>query len=115
MKPNIFLIILSVLISALAGYGFYAANPDEAFRLLLTIGSALCLAVTLTGTLGIKFESKSGNINFRLVSLIFFIIFLISNIIFGIAGVKQAPYIIINGIFLLIYAIVEYGIIRANK
>ena len=115
MKANFFLSILSVLISALAGYGFYAANSGEQFCLLLAIGSGLCFAITLIGALGIKIEGRSGNINFRIVSIIFFSIFLLSNLIFGFAGVKIAPYIIINGILLLIFAIIEYGIVKSNE
>ncbi len=114
MKPNIFLIIVSVLISTLAGYGFYAANSGEAFCLLLSLGSGLSFAATLIGTLGVRPKEKKGNVNFKVVSCIFFVLFLISNLVFGFIGMKVAPYIIVNGIILLVYAIIEYGIIKSN-
>lgn len=115
MKPNIFLIIVSVLISGLAGFGFYAANSGETYCLLLTIGSSLCFTVTLICCLGIKIEGNRVNINFKILSAIFFIIFLIINLIFNFSGIKVAPYIIINGISLLIFSIIEYGILKSNK
>jgi hypothetical protein len=114
MKANVFLIIVSLLISALCGYGFYAANSSETFCLLLAFGSGICLGITLIGTLGIKVESRTGNVNFRVVSAIFFVLFLISNLIFSFAGVKVAPYIVINGILFLIYSIIEYGIVKTS-
>lgn len=115
MKPNIFLIVVSVLIAALSGYGFYAANSGEAFCLLLSFGSGLTFATTLSGTLGIRPKERAGNVNFKIVSAIFFVLFLISNLLFGFIGMRVAPYIIVNGIILLIYAIIEYGIIKSNE
>ena len=115
MKPNIFLIIVSVLIAALSGYGFYAANSGENFCILLSLGSGLTFATTLIGTLGIRPKERAGNVNFKIVSAIFFVLFLISNLLFGFIGMKLAPYIIVNGIILLIYAIIEYGIIKSNE
>lgn len=112
MKGNIFLTVTAILISVLAGYGFFAANSGEPYTLLLSVGSGLCLAISLVGTFGVKIEEKSANINFKVVSAIFFVLFLITNLIFGFVGVKIAPYIIINGILLLIYAIIEYGIVK---
>lgn len=115
MKPNIFLIIVSVLIATLAGYGFYAANSGENFSLLLSLGSGLTFAITLIGTLGIKPKERAGNVNFKIISAIFFILFLISNLIFGFTGMSVAPYIIVNGVILLIYMIVGYGIIKSKE
>ena len=115
MKPNVFLIIVSLLISALAGYGFYAANSGEDFALLLSIGSGICLAVSLIGTLGIKSEERTLNVNFRVVSALFFLVFLASNLIFGFAGVRVAPYVIVNGVLLLIYLTIEYGLVKSVK
>lgn len=115
MKGNIFLIIIAILVSALGGYGFYAANSAEIFVLLLSIGSALCFAITLIGLLGIKTEAKSGGTNIKVLSAIFFVLFLISNLIFSFTAIKIAPYIIINGILLLIYLVCVYGIVKSGK
>lgn len=114
MKVNAFLTAVSALISTLAGYGFYAGNSDEPFCLLLAIGSGLCLAVSLAGTLGIKVENEVGNVHFRIVSAIFFILFLICNLVFAVVGVRVAPYIIICGILLLAWSIIEYGIVKSK-
>lgn len=115
MKGNVFLIIIAILVSALSGYGFYAANSSENLVLLLSIGSAVCFAVTLIGLFGIKTEAKSGGANIKALSAIFFALFLISNLIFSFTAIKIAPYIIINGILLLIYAVCVYGIVKSGK
>jgi hypothetical protein len=44
---------------------------------------------------------------------VFFIIFMISHIIFSLVPVVFAPYIIINGILLLVYVIVFYAVAKA--
>ncbi len=115
MKPNIVLIIISVLIAALIGYGFYAANSGETNVLLLTFGSGICLALALTGALGIKFERAEAKVTIAVTSGIFFIVFLISNLIFAFTKVVPAPYIIVNGILLLMYILICYGLSKANK
>ena len=47
MKCNVFLTIIAILLAALIGYGFYAANKTETYVLLLTVGSGLLSALTL--------------------------------------------------------------------
>ena len=108
MRANIFLVAISVLISALSGYGFYAANAGEDFCFLLSIGSGLA-------AIGIKTNAGRGTVNFKIVSAIIFILLLISHLIFGFTAVRPAPYVIINGILILIYAIIEYGIVKSDS
>ena len=38
-----------------------------------------------------------------------------SHLIFGFTAVRPAPYVIINGILILIYAIIEYGIVKSDS
>ena len=115
MRANIFLVAIPVLISALSGYGFYAANAGEDFCLLLSIGSGLSFAITLSAAIGIKTNAGRGTVNFKIVSAIIFILLLISHLIFGFTAVRPAPYVIINGILILIYAIIEYGIVKSDS
>ena len=106
MKCNIFLTVASVLIAALIGYGFYAANSSESFVWLLCSGAGITSVLTLTGT---------GGINITALSSIFFVLFLICNLVFAFTAVKVAPYVIINGILLIIYTIGMYGIIKTKQ
>lgn len=114
MKCNIFLTVASVLIAALIGYGFYAANSSESFVWLLCSGAGITSVLTLTGIFGISTKGRTGGINITALSSIFFVLFLICNLVFAFTAVKLAPYVIINGILLLIYAIGIYGIVKSK-
>lgn len=115
MKCNVFLTAASVVIAALIGYGFYAANTGEQFVLLLSIGAGVTSAFTLTGLLGISTAGRTGGANIKVLSSIFFALFLISNLIFGFTAVKIAPYVIVSGILFVIYSICIYGIIKSRQ
>jgi hypothetical protein len=114
MKVNFVMLLIALAIAALAGYGFFAANSDEEFHLLLAAGSALTIFLTLGGLLALSVPD-GGSANIKVTSAIFFVVFLVEQLIFGIFGVREAPYIIVTGILLLIFILVNYGIIRALK
>ena len=115
MKFNVFLSVIAVLIAGLIGYGFYAANSGEGFVWLITFGSGICMALSLIGILTVSTKGRAGGINIKALSSIFFVVFLISNLVFTFTTIKLAPYIIINGILLLIYAVSTYGIIKSRQ
>lgn len=115
MKCNVFLTIASVLIAALIAYGFYAANSGEQLVILLSAGSGISSAITLTGILGISTKGRTGGANIKALSLIFFILFFVSHLVFGFTAVKVAPYVVINGIIFIIYSICVYGIIKSRQ
>lgn len=60
-------------------------------------------------------KGRAGGINIQALSSIFFVVFLISNLVFTFTTIKLAPYIIINGILLLIYAVSTYGLIKSRQ
>lgn len=115
MNIKLIPLIIALAIASLCGYGFFAISGQISNRLLLTIGSGLSLGLTLIGTLALNVKGHGGTGNIRVVSLIFFVIFLLSNIIFSFVGVPQAPYIIVNGIILLVYLLSVYGITKSRK
>ena len=114
MKGNIFLIIIALVIAALAGYGFYAANSGEQYVFLIAGGAGIKFASTLAGLIGLSTDGRAGGMNIKALSLIFFVLFLVSNLVFSFTAVKPAPYIIVNGILLLVYAAGFYGIVKSG-
>ncbi|MCR5219283.1 hypothetical protein [Treponema sp.] len=72
-------------------------------------------ALTLAGIFGISTKGRTGGINIQALSSIFFVLFLICNLVFAFTAVKLALYVIINGILLLIYAVSTYGIIKSRQ
>ena len=108
MKANIFLTIISVMLAALIGYlAFHIASGDENDA-ICGIVSGVGFAATLVPVMGLQYESGRLGVNIRIVSFIFFAIFLISNFCFAGFGVKMPYYIIVNGIMLMIYLAIFY-------
>ena len=114
MKINLFLLLIALVIAALAAFGFYAANNEEVYRLLITIGAGLSLLITLGGVLALS-SPNGGSLNIKITSVLFFIALLVEHLIFSFTAVKLAPYVIITGILLLLFVLIIYAINKALK
>ena len=114
MKINFITLIISFAIAGLIAFGIYAGNNDETYRILITMGAGISLFITLSGMLAVSSPNGSA-LNIKVVSVLFFIAFLLEHIIFSLAGVAMTPYIIITGILLLFYVLICYSILRALK
>lgn len=109
MKINWFLFVVSFFIAALSGYGFYAGSSN----LFLTFGAGISLFATLAGILSVSFGRGSANI--KALSVLFLIIMLAEHLVFAFVGFRIAPYIVITGIFILLYLVFFYGIAKTLK
>lgn len=109
MKINWILVLISLGISALAGYGFYAGTEN----MFLTFGSGVFLFVTLFGMFAISFGR--GNTNIKVLSGIFFVLALAEHLIFVFLGFRQTAYIVITGILFLLYLLIFYGVVKILK
>lgn len=114
MKINIVLATIAVAISALIAYALYSwCGMDEA-QLLIAIFGGATLCCTITTTLGISFERSRTTVNIKVVSGVFAMLFLISNIIFCCVTSFTYPlYVILNGLLLLMWILIIYSIHRA--
>ena len=115
MKVNPFFLLISFAVASLAGYGFFAANSGKTYQLLLTIGAGFLIFITFSGMVAIQSAGGRGSVsNIRVLSMVFFVISIIINIIFSFITLgSPASYIITNGILFLIYILIVYSIIRA--
>lgn len=93
---------IALAVSLLIAYGFYSFHDYET-KLLLSTGSFLFLATTLFFSIATVFEQQHSNSNIRVVSVIFFVVALISNLIFSVTSFSIPSYIVVNGILLLIF------------
>jgi hypothetical protein len=107
------MLIIALGIAGLAAFGFFTANKGEDTQIIITIGSGLMLFLTLAGIIAIGFGS-GGTANIRVISILFFIASIVSNLIFNFF-MAMVPYVIINGILLLLYILISYSIVRALK
>jgi hypothetical protein len=112
MKINWFLFCIALIIAALAAYGFFAANGDEPYRLVITAGAFLSLFTTFAGMIALRINERGGA-NMRIVSALFFIVLLVEHLVFTFVPLFLPPYIIITGILLLLYLLAAYAIAKA--
>jgi len=115
MKINVVFLFISLAIASLVGYGFYSWNSEETFQLLIAISTGIMVFITISGIIAIQTAGGKGSVgNIRALSIVFFIIFIISNIIFSsITLISPTSYIVINGILFLVYILIAYAINRA--
>lgn len=113
MKVNAVTTIISVAISAIVAYCLYSWCKSDN-QILLCIGGFISLALTMMFTIGVSFEQSRTTTNVRFLSGTFFVLALISNIIFAFVQFSSPAYILVNGLLLLIWLLLVYGIKKAN-
>lgn len=112
MKVNVFLMFISIALTSLLGYWIYdTANGDEN-DVLCGICSSVCLLSTLVPTIGLQYERGRIGVNVRVLSVLFFLVFLISHFCFAIWGVTMPSYVIVNGILLVIFLSILYKMVN---
>jgi O-antigen/teichoic acid export membrane protein len=115
MKVNFVMLLIALAVAVLIAFGFYSGNKGEPYVWLITIASGGFGFVTLSGVMAVRFNARGSTGNVVAISIVFFVISLISNIIFSFLTLKLTPYVIINGILFLIYILIGYGTIKALK
>lgn len=114
MKINVFLTIISLLLTSILGYLTFSIAEGDENALLGAIVSGICFAVTLIPIIGLQYESSRLGVNVRILSGLFFIVFLISNYSYALWGINMPYYIIINGIILLVALAIIYKMTKVN-
>lgn len=115
MKIKIIPSIIAIAISALVSYGIYSISRNSLDNTLLATGCGVMSLFTLVTALGIQFKQPRATANIKIVSLIFFVIALVSNLIFAFWVPSQPAYIIVNGLLLLVWLLVVYGLSKAKQ
>lgn len=111
MKLNLFQTIIATAIGALISYGFYIFNESDN-NIIFSIVSFVIFSTSLVFLLGTNFELIRTKTNFRVVSGIFFVISLISSLLFTFINFTIPIYVITNAIILLVYISVMYAIYK---
>ena len=114
MKINFVQTIIAIAVSLLIAYGLYSFHGNDN-KLLLCVGSFVFLSVTLIITIGASFELPPTTTNIRVVSGVFFVVALISNLIFTFINFSVPSYVITNGILLLVFILIAYSINKAKQ
>jgi hypothetical protein len=114
MEINFVQSFIAISVSLLIAYGLYSFHQSEN-KILLSIGSFAFVALTLLLTIGVSFALPRTSTNVRAVSVIFFLVALISNIIFSFVSFSVPIYIITNGILILLHILITYSITKTKQ
>jgi len=116
MRINPILLFITLAISGLAGYGFFAWNDGEAYQLLAAIGGGVTIFLPLCGLLALSSKGWGATGNIRALSAVFLVLEIISNIIFSVVNMTApTAYIITNGILVLVYILIAYAVTQSLK
>lgn len=114
MKIKVVPALIIAAISALVAYGFYFLCKSDQKELLL-FGSGVITFCTLVAAFALEFKNQRATTNIKVVSILFFVIALICNSIFAFVKIADPVYVIVNGLLLLAWLLVVYGIGRAKQ
>ena len=104
--------LISAGIAFLVAYGFFAANAKEWQRWLMFAVCAVELIVLFGSGFCLKYAER-GNINIAVLSIVFIIIAMIVQLIATFIPFSAAPYIIVNGLLIMLYVGITYAIAKA--
>jgi hypothetical protein len=113
MKLKLIPFLIGFVVSLLLAYGFYELG-HEPNRTIQTIGGGIFVLSTVTFLLGVDFQNARTSTNVRVVSSIFFLVALLSNILFALTSFSLPLYVIAEGIMAMTYLLIVYLISKAD-
>ena len=114
MKIDFIKSLISLAISALIAYGFYSFHHSENSQLLIWT-SFVELFLSSFIVLGIRFELNRTTTLVRTTSSIFFIVFLITNILFSLFPFSKPLFVIVSGLLVLTCVLIVYSLLKAKQ
>ena len=116
MKLQLVPSILVLAVSALIAFGFYSWCQQESMNLLVGIFGGISLCLTFGATFAVSMERTRTTVNTRVLSGVFALLVLISNIVFCcVPAFSPILYVIVNGSILILWLSLYYAISRAMK
>ena len=95
--------LIAVAISALLAYAFYEICDYERVQWVITIGAFITIAFPALFAMGISAKEQRGSIMLKTLSYVFFVMECVANGIFVFFDFQISAYVIVNGLFLLLY------------
>lgn len=114
MKVDFIKTFIALGISALIAYAFYSIHKSENTNLLVFTSFAELFLCSFF-VFALRFDLSRTTTNIRVVSSIFFIVFLILNIIFSFFALSKQSYIIVNGLVVLLGILIVYSLLKAKQ
>lgn len=115
MKIKAIPTFIAAAICTLIVYGFFSLCKTPRQELLLAIGGFVCLFPALGTCLGVRFEQGRTSANLAVIGGVFFVIQLVCLLIFTFVSFSTTSFVVVNGIILLIFLLVTYGVAKAKQ
>lgn len=103
MKISYFNSLLSFFAIIIIGYwAFYIANSNnDQNDVIVGLGTAISVLLTLGTGLGFSLEDSRGNVNMKILCLVAFVLLMIVNFCYACFGVSMPYYVIVVGLLLI--------------
>lgn len=112
MKFDFVRSVIAFGLSALIAYGFYEICDYGGVRWLLTIISGVILALLGLFSIGLVPKAERIATNLQILSAAMFVVMGVINFVFAFFDFNKPLFIILNGVCLLLYALVAVSIYR---
>lgn len=113
MKINKFTSILALLLATIVSY-FLSSYQAGGNKLVLGIGSFIGLFISSTATIAISFEYDRTTTLTRITSALFFVLYLVTQIVFASVTFALPTYTLVNGSAIILLLLVIYGIVKSK-
>ena len=114
MKINLFTSILSLAMAGMIAF-FLSYYAFEKNKEIIGIGSFLSLATTLVGTVSLSFDYERTTMLTRTTSGVFFVVILLSQVIFTFIGHLIMPtYLLVTGSSVILFSLIVYGLSKSK-
>jgi len=114
MRVDIFKSIVALALAALLAYGCYCINGYDSVRLIVTIGSFVAIGIPLFLALGLESKDERGSVLLRVASWLVSAVQIGVNYVFAFFDFSVPFYIIINGLILIIFALIYRGLYKQH-
>ena len=115
MKIDVIKTIIAVTLSALLAYACYEICNFERVQWVITIGAFITIVIPCVLSMGVSANEERLGIMLKTLSSVILAIEIISNFVFVFLDFGIPVYVIINGILLLLYALVYNSMYNTKK
>lgn len=115
MKFDFIKSLIVLCIATLFGYGLYSICDNESLRWLVTAVGGGIFAIEALLTFGISLKEERKSMMFSTLSGIVLFVTFVMNLIFAFCDFAIPVFVILNGLLLLLYAMVAVSIYRTQK
>ena len=115
MKLDVVKSLIVVAICALLAYACYEICNYEHIQWVIAAGAFVSIGIPMMLALGVSSRQERSSVMLKTLSWVFLLIEIVSNGVFVFFNFSIPLYIILNGITILIYAMIAVSIYRIQK